>query len=92
MLVYAVCYDISDDKQREQVAEILLSYGNRVQFSVYEISVRSKAELQALCAKLQAVAPEEGRFRLYRLCEHCRRDSQDLSGQPIVEMPAVIIL
>lgn len=93
MRVYAVCYDISDDKQRDEAAKILLRYGNRVQFSVYEIVADSKQDLDNLCQKLrQAVPDEEAKFRFYRLCENCRHDSQDLHGQSLVNMPAVIIL
>ena len=92
MQVYAVCYDISDDHKRERVAKILLRYGHRVQFSVYEIMVHSNAELDSLCQKLIEVAEEEKRFRFYRVYENCRRVSQDLEGKPIMAMPAVIIV
>ena len=74
------------------MAKILLRYGHRVQFSVYEIMVHSHAELDSLCQKLREVAEEEKRFRFYRLCENCRRFSQDLEGQPIMAMSAVIIV
>jgi len=92
MIVYLVCYDVSDDKVRERVAKVLLGYGNRVQYSVFEVSVRSPAELERLCAQLRAVADESADIRLYRLCEHCRRIARNLAGERIVELPAVVIV
>jgi CRISPR-associated endonuclease Cas2 len=34
---YAVCYDISHTGQRTKVARILLEYGRRLQYSVFEV-------------------------------------------------------
>ena len=92
MVVYVVCYDMSDDGIREQVATVLLGYGNRVQYSVFEVVIHSPSELQELCSQLQAVADENTRIRLYRLCERCRQAARDLVGQPLVEFPAVVIV
>lgn len=34
---YLIAYDISDDKKRAKVMSALLAYGNRVQYSVFEV-------------------------------------------------------
>lgn len=36
MLFYVVVYDISSDKQRKKVSDLLEGYGLRVQYSVFE--------------------------------------------------------
>lgn len=34
---YVATYDISDDRQRRKVAEVLIQYGVRLQWSVFEV-------------------------------------------------------
>ncbi|WP_349646867.1 CRISPR-associated endonuclease Cas2 [Candidatus Parabeggiatoa sp. HSG14] len=92
MTSYIVCYDVGNDKVRDRIAKVLLKYGNRVQYSVFEVMLRSQAELQTLSEKLRAVADKETDIRLYRLCDNCRHAAHDLEGKPIVKMPAVVII
>jgi CRISPR-associated protein Cas2 len=40
---YLVAYDIADDRRRIQVAHVLGSYGDRIQFSVFVIDARPAA-------------------------------------------------
>ncbi|WP_456399863.1 CRISPR-associated endonuclease Cas2 [Persephonella sp.] len=37
---YLVTYDVTDDKRRNKLHKLLLSYGINVEFSVFEINVR----------------------------------------------------
>ena len=39
MSAYVAAYDISHDEHRERVARILMQYGRRVQWSVFEIEL-----------------------------------------------------
>lgn len=48
---YLVAYDIADDRRRTQVAHVLASYGDRIQFSVFIVNSRP-AKLVRLRAKL----------------------------------------
>jgi CRISPR-associated protein Cas2 len=41
---YVITYDIADDGRRDDVATLLSGYGPRVQLSVFECDVRSRAE------------------------------------------------
>lgn len=95
MHTYAVCYDLSDDKRRTRIAKTLLEYGERVQYSVFEISVKNPQQLETLKQRLRTIA--EGAedpvdIRFYRLCQDCRRASSTLDEQPVMQMPAVVIL
>ena len=38
---YIVCYDITDDKRRQRVAQIRDTYDDRIQESVFELPVAS---------------------------------------------------
>jgi CRISPR-associated protein Cas2 len=49
-----VCYDVSADKRRDQVAKACESYGARVQFSVFECPL-DELRLQQLKAALEAI-------------------------------------
>lgn len=45
-----ICYDITDDKRRTRVSNLLSSYGDRIQFSVFVVDI-SPARLIRLKAK-----------------------------------------
>ncbi|MDX9954945.1 MAG: CRISPR-associated endonuclease Cas2 [Anaerolineae bacterium] len=49
---YLISYDIPDDKRRSKIAHLLEGYGERVQYSVFEIWVTDK-ELEKLSQQLQ---------------------------------------
>ncbi|NMG82782.1 MAG: CRISPR-associated endonuclease Cas2 [Methanosarcinales archaeon] len=42
MKYVVISYDISDDKKRNKVANMLLDYGTRVQYSVFECLIDAK--------------------------------------------------
>jgi CRISPR-associated protein Cas2 len=92
MKVYIVTYDESDDRVRTRIAKVLESYGDRVQYSVFEVVLRTEAQLTSLCAELKEVATEDTDIRLYRLCEDCRKASHTLNGERVAHLPAVIII
>lgn len=53
-----VCYDITDDRRRLQVAKTLRDYGDRIQFSVFCCQV-NRRELHRLKEQLKENASEE---------------------------------
>ncbi len=92
MEVYVVCFDISDDRIRQRVGKRLLRHGERVQKSVFEISVKDAAELEEIRGALRGIAEEEENIRFYRLCAACRGASSALDGERVGWFPAVVIL
>jgi CRISPR-associated protein Cas2 len=44
MKLFIVSYDIADDDRRGDVADVLLSWGRRIQYSVFECSLGETAE------------------------------------------------
>ncbi|MGH8625193.1 MAG: CRISPR-associated endonuclease Cas2 [Gammaproteobacteria bacterium] len=89
---YLVCYDIADDDVREDVANVLGEYGERVQRSVFEVIVRSEAELARLQQRLAEALRAEPELRFYRLCERCRAESRTLRGERVAAFPSTIIV
>ena len=89
--LYLISYDISSDRTRTRVAHLLEGYGERVQFSVFEVWLddRERAKLRARLAK--AVA-EEGSVRLYGLCATCRERAEVLGKGDLTEELGLLIV
>lgn len=64
--LFAVCYDISDDRERRRVDRLLAGYGYRRQYSVYECRLTPAAH-RRLKAQLEALGLKTGHVRLYRV-------------------------
>jgi CRISPR-associated protein Cas2 len=92
MSVYVVCYDIEDDGIRAQLSRLLGEYGERVQRSVFEITLRSEQDRVELQARLTALLGEEREVRFYCLCERCRTASYSLAGEKVAVFPSAIIV
>lgn len=93
MEVYVVCFDISDDRIRNRVGKALLRYGNRVQESVFEISVKKPQILDIIRRELIALTEQDdNNIRFYRICSACREASSTLQGGRVAYFPAVLIV
>lgn len=69
---YVVSYDISSDRLRRKVSNIMEDYGKRVQYSVFECNLDNR-RLKQLYTKLLTVTNEmqEGSIKFYPLCASC---------------------
>ncbi len=92
MHAYLACFDISDDRKRAHAAKHLERHGERVQKSVFEISVRNAEELQQLQETLQEFVEHGDDLRFYFLCHACREKSQDIDGERIARYPAAVVI
>lgn len=73
MLFYLVVYDITDDKRRKKIADILEGYGVRVQYSVFECVLNVK-QYRDLTKRLKRVfKQEEDNLRFYPISNHTLR-------------------
>ncbi len=65
-MIVVVCYDITDDQRREDVAALLSGYGPRVQLSVFECEIRDQVEMRELRGELRdRIDPLEDQVRIY---------------------------
>ena len=92
MEVYVACFDISDDGLRARVGNLLLRYGDRVQKSVFEIAVKDRFQLDDIRNQLTGMVDDDDSIRFYRLCADCRSISTTLTGDPVAQFPAVVII
>jgi len=69
-MLFIICYDISDDRRRKKVSDILEGYGTRVQESVFESNINIKL-LEELILKLSENISATDSVRIYPLCSSC---------------------
>ncbi len=70
--MYFVSYDISSNKLRKKVADLLEDYGIRIQYSVFEcdLDTRKYRELYAKMTKLTADM-QDGSVIFCPICDKC---------------------
>jgi CRISPR-associated protein Cas2 len=78
-----VSYDISDDRRRNRVLNILKDYGTHVQYSVFECNL-TQEQLNSLKKRIESVIKiDEDNVRFYLLCDACK-DKVLIVGQGIL--------
>jgi CRISPR-associated protein Cas2 len=63
-------YDIADDKRRNKICDILSSYGQRVNYSVFECFLGDK-DISRLKSKIERHLKEKDIVLYYYLCKDC---------------------
>lgn len=92
MHIYLACFDITDDKSRNKIGKMLGSYGDRVQYSVFEISIEHPQALDQLRQEMEPLLEPGDSLRFYHLCQSCREKSHDEQGYRIATFPAAIVV
>lgn len=90
-MFHVVTYDISDDRKRDRAAKVLLDYGKRVQYSVFECVMDNEA-LKTLVSRLSGLASGEDSIRVYSLCSGCERRIEVIGTGAVTKDENVIIL
>ncbi len=86
-----VSYDISDNKKRNKVAKILLDYGTRVQYSVFECNLDDDL-LKKMTSRVSKVVSEDDSVRIYALCAKCKATVKIFGSGKLTEDEEVYIL
>lgn len=80
---YVVAYDISNDKKRKKIGEVLEAYGRRVNFSVFEIQIKNQSQKGKLEDELLGLLdPKYDSLRFYNICQNCIERSWSLGDEP----------
>ena len=80
---YVVTYDISNDKRRTKLSDILEGYGVRVNYSVFEIEL-SERKREALLHEIELkklIDKKYDSLRFYHFCENCVVKSFDVANR-----------
>ncbi|WP_329543349.1 CRISPR-associated endonuclease Cas2 [Streptomyces sp. NBC_01356] len=65
---YLITYDIADDDRRSDISDLLAGHGARVQYSVFEVTLPTKKDIQHLRGQLRnRMDRDEDQVRLYPL-------------------------
>ena len=78
-----VSYDISEDKRRTKIHKVLKSYGQWMQYSVFECELTETqyAKLRARLSRL--IKPELDSVRFYFLCRCCQGKVERIGGEAV---------
>jgi CRISPR-associated protein Cas2 len=92
MLFYVIVYDITCDKRRKKVSDLLEGYGQRVQYSVFEcvLNQTKYSELQKRLRK--QVKSSEDSIRFYPLSKHTFNQIETWGEPPVTELPGSTII
>jgi len=91
-MLVVIAYDITDNRRRTRVANVLDGIGRRVQYSVFEAVIEDERLYPVLRRLEELIVPSEDRVRVYRICETCKRRAVVLGSGEITMVPEVIIL
>jgi len=90
---FIVVYDISKDKRRTKLHNVLLDYGSPVQYSVFECIIDENTHKQMMKAILKVISPKADHVRLYYVCEGCLKKVKVIGGKDILrnDEPSLIV-
>ncbi|NJN31172.1 MAG: CRISPR-associated endonuclease Cas2 [Synechococcales cyanobacterium RM1_1_8] len=79
-----ISYDISDDRRRTKIHKVLKSYGQWMQFSLFECHDLTEAQYAKLRSRLsRLIKAEEDSVRFYFLCACCREKVERIGGEAL---------
>lgn len=91
-MLTVISYDIPSDRRRRKVAKLLLDYGYRVQYSVFEADLDSR-RLNDMMARLsEEIDEEEDSVRVWRICATCKEQRYFLGMADEVLPGSVVII
>jgi CRISPR-associated protein Cas2 len=87
-----VSYDIEDDKRRTRIHRILKSFGQWVQYSVFECDL-TRGQYLTLRHRLDDyIKKHDGdNMRFYPLCEECQKKVERVGGEAPHQNGTIIV-
>ncbi|MGL5804165.1 MAG: CRISPR-associated endonuclease Cas2 [Xenococcaceae cyanobacterium] len=79
-----ISYDIPDDKRRTKIHKMLKSYGQWMQYSVFECVDLTETQYAKLRSRLnKLIKSEEDSIRFYFLCGCCQKKVERIGGEAV---------
>ncbi|HRS72679.1 MAG TPA: CRISPR-associated endonuclease Cas2 [Anaerohalosphaeraceae bacterium] len=85
-------YDCTDDKRRLKIAKILLDYGYRVQYSVFEADLDQPLLDELIKRLAKVIHPGEDSIRIYHICQRCLDQTQLFGNAQLTHQEKVFIV
>ena len=92
MMLYVVIYDISDDKRRRRVFNLLEGYGQRVQFSAFECVLNDRKFDELRSRLIKVVKMNEDSVRFYPISKHTLGQVIVWGEPPLTQMPSSVVV
>lgn len=88
-----VVYDISNDRRRTRLHDLLLGFGTPVQYSVFECLLEDH-EIQKMKKSIRKIiSPRKDNVRYYYMCEACLKKAEITTGaQVLSHEPEVLVV
>lgn len=87
-----VVYDISNDRRRTKLHNVLLDYGTPVQYSVFECLLDDQVLTRMQQAVKNVIRPKVDRVRYYYLCQSCLKKIEITSGIEVLSEEESIVV
>ena len=87
-----IVYDISNDKRRTKLHNLLLDFGTPVQYSVFECLLKPEAVIQLKSAVYRVIRKRIDSVRFYDLCADCVSRTEITCGREVFGPPPKTIL
>jgi len=84
-MIVLVAYDIPSNRRRARVAKLLIQFGERVQYSVFECDVTPIGYLELRETMVTLVKPRLDRIHFYPLCQTCFSRAESIG--PAYDLP-----
>ena len=68
--LYLIAYDISKNKKRKKISEILDAYGERINLSVYECMMNQKQK-EKVVKQIKDIMDKDDIVKIYFICSSC---------------------
>lgn len=79
-----VVYDISNDRRRTKLHDVLLDFGTPVQYSVFECYLEEEGLAQMKKAVMRVIRPRVDQVRFYYLCARCLARTEVTCGEEVL--------
>ena len=91
--MYLICYDMTSNRKRRKAADILLDYGRRVQYSVFECEI-SRKQFEVLYAKLADLSEgmDDGNIRIYQIAKEEMQKIAILGNPSCIRVDDVVVI
>jgi CRISPR-associated protein Cas2 len=78
-----ISYDIPEDKRRTKVHKILKSYGQWMQYSVFECELTDTQYAKLRSRLDRVIRSDEDSIRFYSLCACCQNKVERIGGEQV---------
>ncbi len=89
---HIISHDIPNDKRRTKLARLLLDFGDRVQYSVFEARLEQKLFDKLIQRINRVIKDQEDSVPIYPMCAICQKGMMIIGKDQVVEDQDVYIL